>query len=41
MIQERNVGEWATVYEDEVEGRLVAVKLYSGTKSRMKMKAWP
>ncbi|MBQ0820553.1 hypothetical protein KBI52_10095 [Microvirga sp. HBU67558] len=22
------MGEWATVYEDEVEGRLVAVKLY-------------
>jgi hypothetical protein len=28
MIQEGNMGEWKTVFEDEVEGRLVAVKVY-------------
>jgi hypothetical protein len=28
MIQEGNMGEWKTVFEDEIEGRLVAVKVY-------------
>lgn len=30
MIQERNIGEWKTVYEDEVEGRWVTLKVYEG-----------
>ena len=28
MVQEGNMGEWTTVYEDEIEGRLVTVKVY-------------
>jgi hypothetical protein len=28
MIQEGNMGEWKTVYEDEVEERWVTVKVY-------------
>jgi hypothetical protein len=27
-IEERNMGEWKTVFEDEVEGRLVTVRVY-------------
>jgi hypothetical protein len=30
MIQEGSMGEWKTVYEEEVEGRLVTVKMYQG-----------
>ena len=28
MVQEGNMGEWTTVYEDEIEGRPVTVKVY-------------
>ena len=28
LIQERHMGEWKTVYEDEVEGRWVTLKAY-------------
>jgi hypothetical protein len=28
MIQERRMGEWKVVYEDEVEGRRVTLKVY-------------
>jgi hypothetical protein len=30
MIQEGNMGEWKTVYEDEVEERWVTLKVYEG-----------
>jgi hypothetical protein len=30
MVQEGNMGEWKTVYEDEVEERWVTLKLYEG-----------
>jgi hypothetical protein len=30
MIQEGNMGEWKTVFEDEVEGRPVTIKVYEG-----------
>jgi hypothetical protein len=30
LIQEGNVGEWKTVYEDEVEERWVTLKVYEG-----------
>jgi hypothetical protein len=28
MIQERRMGEWKTIYDDEVEGRWVTLKIY-------------
>jgi hypothetical protein len=28
MIQERRMGEWKVVYQDEVEGRWVTLKVY-------------
>ena len=28
MIREGNMGEWTTVYEDEIERRLVTLKIY-------------
>ena len=28
LIQERHMGEWKTIYEDEVEGRWVTLKAY-------------
>jgi hypothetical protein len=27
MIQERRMGEWKTIYDDEVEGRFVTLKV--------------
>jgi hypothetical protein len=33
MIQEESMGEWKTVFEDEVDGRLVTVKVYQSNEA--------